>query len=506
MKRLLKCRQLLKKVATGGLRMGGGGGCDGWFKYDRALCLLVANVVERGDRLALSLDGVRDLQRVNELGDGGLRHLLILPRQLLQRLVRLRVRLTTQDVLDSLGHNRPVVVQVAVDGRVVDDQLVQAAEQSGERDHRVAHRDADVPQDGGVRKVALQTRDRELLRQVLEDGVGHAQVALGVLKVDGVDLVRHGAAADLARDDLLLEVLVRDVRPDVAGKVDQDRVDALDAVEDGTHVVVVLNLRRVLLPLQTQRVLAEVVRELLPVHVREGCEVRVHVARRSTELARLRHRLQQGQLPLDALDEHLHLLRHVRGRRGLAVGARQHGEVPLVKRLAQLRKELLDGRVVLLLQGVLDQQRNGGVVDVLRREGKVDPLLVVLQTDGVHGVLQEVLDGLDVVVRRLLRRLDLRGALHVEVLDQQAQGVQLGVRDVLAVRDGAHQLRKVLDFDMRAVLDEPELAVELGQVLRRTAVATVNRRHGRELRQIHRRRGVCQSGLPMKYRYCSFYN
>lgn len=40
--------------------------------------------------------------------------------------------------------------------------------------------------------------DGQLVDQVVHQRVGHAQVALAVLKVDGVDLVGHGAAANLA--------------------------------------------------------------------------------------------------------------------------------------------------------------------------------------------------------------------------------------------------------------------------------------------------------------------
>jgi glutathione S-transferase len=57
---------------------------------------------------------------------------------------------------------------------------------------------------------------------VLEQGVGQAQVAFGVLEVDRVDLVRHGARTDLAGLELLLEVTQRDIAPDIARQVDQD--------------------------------------------------------------------------------------------------------------------------------------------------------------------------------------------------------------------------------------------------------------------------------------------
>src|SRR5256885_8131603 len=46
--------------------------------------------------------------------------------------------------------------------------------------------------------------------------IGDADIALGVLEVDRINLVRHGGGADLARFHLLREVAERDVTPDVA--------------------------------------------------------------------------------------------------------------------------------------------------------------------------------------------------------------------------------------------------------------------------------------------------
>ena len=59
-------------------------------------------------------------------------------------------------------------------------------------------RHADVAQHGRIGEVALPARDRQLLRQVAQQRVGDAQVALGVLEVDRVHLVRHRRGADLA--------------------------------------------------------------------------------------------------------------------------------------------------------------------------------------------------------------------------------------------------------------------------------------------------------------------
>src|SRR3546814_12639666 len=73
--------------------------------------------------------------------------------------------------------------------------------------------------------VALPAADRQLGGDVFEQRVGDAEVALGVLEVDRLDLVRHGRAADIAGLDRLLEVAQRDIAPDVAAQVDRTGVD-----------------------------------------------------------------------------------------------------------------------------------------------------------------------------------------------------------------------------------------------------------------------------------------
>src|SRR6185295_4905376 len=70
----------------------------------------------------------------------------------------------------------------------------------------------------------LPARHRQLLRQVAQQRIGDADVALGILEVDRIHLVRHGGGADLARLGPLAEVAERDVAPQVAVEVEQHAV------------------------------------------------------------------------------------------------------------------------------------------------------------------------------------------------------------------------------------------------------------------------------------------
>ena len=69
--------------------------------------------------------------------------------------------------------------------------------------------------------------------------IGYAEIAFGIFKVDGVDLVGHGRRTDFSLLDFLLEVLHRDVLPHVAVKVYQDGVYTSHGLKERSEIVVV---------------------------------------------------------------------------------------------------------------------------------------------------------------------------------------------------------------------------------------------------------------------------
>jgi len=76
----------------------------------------------------------------------------------------------------------------------------------------------------------------------------------------------------------------------------------------------------------------------------------------------------------------------------------------------QFVAHLFDGGVVETRHRLLQRERNGRVVDVLRGKPEVNEFLVGFQSERVHFFLDDVLDGFDVVVGD---RLDLLDALGV---------------------------------------------------------------------------------------------
>mmetsp|Transcript_134164 Transcript_134164/g.261288 ORF Transcript_134164/g.261288 Transcript_134164/m.261288 type:complete len:214 (-) Transcript_134164:429-1070(-) len=213
---------------------------------------------------------------------------------------------------------------------------------------------------------------------MLEDCIGHPEVALSVLKINWVDLVRHCAGSDLSSHYLLLEVIHRNVGPDVAAQVQQDRVDALNSVEDGPHVVVVLNLRCVLLSLQAKLVLAKSVSKRSPINTGICHQMCIHVASGSSKLAAMRNLPKEFLLRLQALNEYLEFLGKVSWRGGLSMCSRQHWHIQFRKFAFECLHKLVQAWDVSLFHGVLQQQGNRGVVDVLTSEREVHIFLVLL--------------------------------------------------------------------------------------------------------------------------------
>mmetsp|Transcript_32461 Transcript_32461/g.79174 ORF Transcript_32461/g.79174 Transcript_32461/m.79174 type:complete len:420 (-) Transcript_32461:5-1264(-) len=399
-------------------------------------------------------------------------------------------------------------IHVGADRFLVNLELVEALEQSVKRNNGVPEGDADIAGDGRVGEVTLQAGDGELFGEMPEDGVGEAKVALRILEVDGVDLVGHGGGADLARLRLLLEEPLGDVGPDVPAEVNEDGVDALAGVEKRSHVVVVLNLRRHLVPLQPKAVDKSVgKRDPIPVPIRNP--VCVHVAGGTPKLGTVRHRIQKLHLGLKAVNEDHQLLAHAGGGRGLPVGPGQERDLrPLAGEAVERGDDVSELGHVDGAPEAHDHQRVAGVVDVLRREPKVDELLDLeeaLEAGGAghlgHLVLEEVLHSLDIVVGREggaaggpaleLRLLDPGGVLvgelgvdPAELRDEGVRGRGHG-RELGEGRGHAEEADEVLDLNLNAMLDVSILGEVGGDGIEAAAVAPVEGPDGVESRCAH---------------------
>mmetsp|Transcript_7277 Transcript_7277/g.17738 ORF Transcript_7277/g.17738 Transcript_7277/m.17738 type:complete len:294 (+) Transcript_7277:491-1372(+) len=272
--------------------------------------------------------------------------------------------------------------------------------------------DADGPHHRRVAQVALVSRDRELRREVPEDRVRDPEVPLGVLEVDRVDLVRHRGGADLAFHRPLPEVPEGDVPPHVAVKVDEDRVEPPQRVEELGDEVVALDLGHVGVPDQAQVLPDELPGDGPPVDVGVGAQVGVVVADGAGELPADPDLAELLALHSEPVDEVRDLLTHRRRRGWLPVGPAEHRDAGVAMRhRPHVPDQGVHPRKDHLVPGLAEHERVGEVVDVLAGAGEVQELgdgpqlLAVLDP-----LLQEVFDGLHVV---LGHALDLLHALAV---------------------------------------------------------------------------------------------
>ena len=187
-----------------------------------------------------------------------------------------------------------------------------------------------------------------------------------------------------------------------------------------------------------------------------------------------------AQLATEPVGEHRELLAHRRRRRRLAVGVREQRHVAQV---GGHRRDRLDergrARQPDVADRALDHEGVGQVVDVLAGAAEVDqlgePAVLVAGGDRGEAALEEVLDGLDVVLRLALDLRELGDLVGAEVLDDLAQLLLLAVGERA---DPRHDLVRG-EEDQPLDLDPDPLPVErrLGEVVdegrHHTAVATV---------------------------------
>ena len=133
----------------------------------------------------------------------------------LELLVSTLHAIAAHDGLNRLGQHLPRRIQVILQRLAVQFEFAQSNIQGMVGQDGVPKCHTHVAQDGAVGQVALPARDRQFFAQVFQQGVGQSQVPLGILKVNRIDLMRHGGRTHFTGLQTLLEVTDADVTPDV---------------------------------------------------------------------------------------------------------------------------------------------------------------------------------------------------------------------------------------------------------------------------------------------------
>src|SRR5690554_2161643 len=404
--------------------------------------------------------------------------------------------------LDRLGQYFPGVVQVFVQAGRVDFQLAQAFQGGFVGNQAVGETNTQVAQYGRVGQVTLPAGNRQLGRQVAEDGVGDAQVAFGVFEVDGVHLVGHGRGANFAGHRLLLEVTQRDVAPDVPVQVDQDGVEAGNGIIQLGDVVVGLDLGSVRVPVQAQA-LDEFFGVGGPVYIRIGRQVGVVVAHGAVDLAHDFHFTNLHQLTAQAVNHVGQFLAHGRGRGGLAMGAGQHRLFGVfLGQFSQLVDHLFHAWQQAMVQAFAQHQGVGQVVDVFGGAGEVYEFGHCVQLGHVCDLFfDQVFDRFHVVIGGAFDFLDALGIGQAEFADQLVQeSVGFG-RECRHFGNGGvrGQFLQPADFDGYPVTDQAVFTEDAAKYADFTAVASIDRGNGGQGGEFHRK-PLSSSKNRTKYR------
>ena len=242
------------------------------------------------------------------------------------------------------------------------------------RDQRVANAHAQVTQHGGIGQVTLPAGYRQFARHMLQHRIRQAQVAFGVFEVDWVHFMRHGGRTNFTGDGFLLEVVQRNVAPHVTIEVDQNGVEARDAVKQLSDIVVRFNLRGIRVPLNTQGG-DKLFAELVPVHFRVSGDVGIVVTDCTVDFAKNFNLFQLAVLALHAVRHVRHLFTH--GGRGgwLAVSTGKQRNVAVFhgERFHRV-DDLTPVRQHNLFTRGREHQRVRQVVDIFRGTGEVNEL------------------------------------------------------------------------------------------------------------------------------------
>ena len=105
----------------------------------------------------------------------------------------------------------------------------------------------------------------------------------------------------------------------------------------------------------------------------------------------------------------------------------------------------------------------------------------------LRATLDEVLDGLDVVIRLGLDRLDLGAVLDAEVTDQLSQAGFGVARQARQLGQAEHrEVEQPLDFNAQALAHEGKFGEHFPELGRLPAIAAVQRRQGGEGKELER--------------------
>ncbi len=305
--------------------------------------------------------------------------------------------------------------------------------------------------------------------------------------------MRHGRGTDFASLGALLEKAERDVTPDIAIQVDQNRIGARDRIEQFSHVIVRFDLDRVRIEGQSQMLLDHIFGECRPVEIGISGQMRIVIADRAVHLAQ---DFDCGDALFRALQPRHHI-RHFlaeRGRAGwLAMRARHHREVGiLMRQYRQLLDHALQRRQQYRVARRLQHHAVRCVVDVFRCACEMNEFRRGDQFRHILDLfLQPVFDRLHIVIGDRFDRLDAFRIAFGEVGRQFVEQRRGESRERLDFGEACGRQRlQPRNFHFDAVMHESCFGQDRAQFVGLGSIAAVQRGKGGKCGKRHDKQAV----------------
>ena len=315
--------------------------------------------------------------------------------------------------------------------------------------------------------------------------------------------MRHGTGTDLTDFNLLFEVLHRHVLPEVTVQVYQNRIDALHGIENRSQIVVIGNLGRIFLTLQSQLISHKIIAERLPIVTGVGHMMGIVIPRRSAELGCNGARFKHLQLAFQTIDKYHNFFPQTGRRSRLSVCLGQHGHVvPFLGIRAKLGYQFLHLGIVTFLQSFFDGQRNRCIVDVLRCQAEMNEFLISFKTSYfIKLFLDKILHSLHVMVRHALYFLHPSGIRFREIpVDVTQTGKQIMIEISQLRQRQFAQSNKVFNLYTHTIANKRVFRKVGSQSLCFTSITAVYRRNSRQQIQFHK-----SNTYYLCYKNSSFY-
>lgn len=190
----------------------------------------------------------------------------------------------------------------------------------------VAKDEAEIAEEGGVGKVALHATTREFVGKGIAESGENFNIALGVFKGDGIDLLGHGRGADFSSDNLLGKIAAADVTPHILVKVANDLHGDFDFVQEAGDIIMGFNLggKGNLVEFGVKAG-DEASGDRTPTVERESSDTGGVVTTGAVEFSVNLYIHNVFGLALKSVEKYAHLFSESGWSGGLAVGVREHG-------------------------------------------------------------------------------------------------------------------------------------------------------------------------------------